>query len=108
MLNLFLITLITVLIIDISGFINSIKFLISKILKIKDYRNIRLKPIDCSFCMNFWLGIIYLFITSNITLLNLSIVLLLSFSTETLKDVLTMIKDILTKIINEIYTLLNL
>ena len=61
-LNLIFIWIVTVIVIDISGIIDSIKYGLSNMLtkgKIPttDYR---LKPFDCSFCMNFWTGLVYL------------------------------------------------
>jgi hypothetical protein len=65
-LDLICIWFICVLVIDISGFIDSIKYGLSYLLtkgKIPttDYR---LKPIDCSLCATFWCGLIYVLVTN--------------------------------------------
>ena len=62
LLKLLCIQLICVLIIDISGFIDSVKWGVSKWLtkgKIQttDYR---IKPFDCSLCMTWWSCLIYM------------------------------------------------
>ena len=60
--NLFLISVICVLIIDLSGFIDSLKYGLSKLLTKNKLASIdyRLKPIDCSLCMSFWISLIYI------------------------------------------------
>ena len=69
LINLTLITAIVVFIVDISGAVDSLKSGLKWILtkgkmKNSDYQ---LKPLDCSLCMTFWSGIIYLLITNNFT-----------------------------------------
>lgn len=104
-LNLLIICLVNVLIIDLSGFINDIKQLLSRILtKSKiNTTNFKIKPFDCSFCMTFWTGLTYLFFISHLTLFNLLIVLLLAFFTEPIKQILLLIKDLIIKLIDTIY-----
>lgn len=94
--NLILITVITVIIIDISDFIDNLKSFIKKIitkgkLSSPDYS---LKPLDCSFCMNFWVSLVYLIISNSFTLEYICLVLVLSFLTTTIKDVLFTVKSI--------------
>lgn len=104
-LNLLLIAVIVVIIIDISGIIEDIKCRISKILtkgKIAktDYR---LKPFDCSFCMNFWVGLIFIILIGQFSILLLAYILLLSVLTPVIKETILLIKDTILKIINIIY-----
>lgn len=75
--NLTILAFILCFIIDQSGVIESIKKFIGKHLGIKD---VQLKPFDCSLCATFWTGIIYLAITSNLTLYYLLFVCVLAFS----------------------------
>lgn len=107
--NLFLISIIVVCIVDISGFVDTVKSTISKILtngkfKTADYQ---LKPFDCSLCMTFWIGLIYLIIYHQLTLLNVSILLLIAVSTPIINDAIRLIQDIITKLINIIYKKIN-
>ena len=99
LLNLLLIAACVTLIVDISGIVDSIKYLIGKKLNIKNYLEIKLKPFDCSFCMNFWVGLIYICICE-FTLLNLFYILILSCFTSVIKDLILSIKDICIKILN--------
>lgn len=109
LLELLCIQLICVLVIDISGFIDSIKYGISKILtkgKIQstDYR---LKPFDCSLCMTFWVGLIYIICMGQFSLFLLAYILLLGIMTPIIKDIIILLKDICIFGINKIYDLIN-
>lgn len=98
-----LIAFILVFIIDISGFITSLKKAISYLLTkgriVKD--NYSLKPFDCSLCMTFWVGCIYYLVIGDFTLLNLAYICLCSFLTPSIKDILYSLQDILTKLLQK-------
>lgn len=109
LLYLALIQFIIVSIIDDSGVIDSIKFGLSYILtkgKIptSDYR---IKPLDCSYCMNFWCGLIYLVIIGQFNIPYIAFVLLLSGLTPITKDLINLVRDLIIKAINKIYDLIQ-
>ena len=99
-LKLFEITVIVVIIVDISGFIDSIKSLIGKVLGIN---NVKLKPLDCSFCVNWWLSLAYLLITNELSITAVMVALLLSTMTPVIKDAIYLVRDLLGKIISKAY-----
>ena len=101
-LKLFEITIIVVIIVDISGFIDSVKTLIGKVLGIN---NVNLKPLDCSFCMNFWVSMAYLLITNELSITAVMVTLLLSTMTSIIKDAIYLIRDLIGKAINKIYNI---
>ena len=103
-LKLFEITVIVVIIVDIGGFIDSIKSLIGKVLGIN---NVNLKPIDCSFCMNFWASLIYLLITNELSITAVMVTLLLSTMTPVIQDLIYLIRDIFGFILLKISKLLK-
>ena len=94
--DLFSILIISVIVIDISGFVHSIKAAIGKYLKISP-NSFRIKPFDCSFCMTFWVSVIYLLVVGRFTLVNIAIVLLLCCLTTPLKNLVMSVRDKLTK-----------
>ena len=94
--DLFSILIISVIVIDISGFVHSIKAAIGKYLKISP-NSFRIKPFDCSFCMTFWISLIYLLVVGRFTLVNIAIVLLLCCLTTPLKNLVMSVRDKLTK-----------
>ena len=94
--DLFSILIISVLVIDISGFVHSIKAAIGKYLGISP-NSFRIKPFDCSFCMTFWISVIYLLVVGRFTLVNIAVVLLLCCLTTPLKNLVMSVRDKLTK-----------
>ena len=110
MINLFILTCIIVFVVDLSGFVDEmVKRLYYKYIKVGDYHTLipRLKPLTCSLCLTFWVGLIYLLITSQFTIMMIGYVCLLSFLTPIIGDILVMIKDVINKIINLIYKLID-
>lgn len=100
--DLILIGIITVILIDLSGFITQIKKWICKFLK-KPYQDFTLKPIDCSFCMTHHLGLIYLLLTKELTLITYTFLLLIAFSTPIIKDLFVLFKDLMGRLMDGIY-----
>ena len=107
MINMIWITLICVIVTDISDFPSSVKKAISyaltkgKIVK-DDYR---MHWVDCSFCQVFWLGLAYILYIGEFSLMNLALILACSFLTTFVKNAICTIEDILTailRIINKI------
>lgn len=107
--NLTLIAAIVVFIVDISGAVDSLKSGLKWILtkgkmKNSDYQ---LKPLDCSMCLTFWSGIIYILITNNFTLPYLAFVCLLACFSGIIKNSILLVEDIITTIIKLIYKLIE-
>lgn len=94
--DLFSILIICVLVIDISGFVHSIKAAIGKFLGISP-NSFKIKPFDCSFCMTFWVSLIYLLVVGRFTLANIAVVLLLCCLTTPMKNLVMSVRDKLTK-----------
>lgn len=97
--SLLLIQLISVGIIDVSGFIQDMEATLSKWLNIKAHIP---KPFSCSTCCSFWAGIIYLLCTGNLTLLTTAIVLMIALFTTVTSGLIFLARDIIIKIITKI------
>lgn len=103
MLEVLVISAIISFIIDISGVMDSIKYAIWRwaFNGKREYKDFNLKPFDCSLCMTFWVGLIYIIITG------FSIWLLLwvcfcALISNVLGDIMILIKDLLIKGIDKI------
>lgn len=110
MISLFILTCIIVFIVDLSGFVDEmVKRLYNKYIKVGDYHTLipKLKPLTCSLCLTFWVGLIYLIETSQFTILMIGYVCLLAFLSPIIGDIFILLKDILNKIINLIYKLID-
>lgn len=109
LIDLMIIAFIVVFIVDISGAIDSFKSGIKWILTKGKMSNsdYRLKPLDCSLCTTFWVGLIYLLMTGHFTLPFIGFVCLLATFAGILKGILLLIEDAITKIIQLIYKLID-
>lgn len=99
------IVVIVVIITDISGFNTTLKSVIKWILTKGKFSNgdYSLKIVDCSLCQSWWLQLIYLLVVGEISIINIVIALLFAMFTINIKDILLLIRDTITKIINYIY-----
>lgn len=101
-----LVLVILIYIIDLSGFVPYIKRALLRFLGKPLNTPLSLKPFDCVFCMNFWVGLVLSFIYSHsfiIWLGNMVYVLTLSFFSPVLKDGIVLIQDLLTKLMDKVY-----
>lgn len=109
-LNLFIISIIWVLILDLCGFARTIDKTLYKIFYPgRPFReDAHFKPFDCSLCMTWWSCLIYLIVANALTLPYIALSLLFAWLTIIEKDVFIFIKDLITKLIDCLYTLLKL
>lgn len=103
MIDILLLAVIVVIIIDISGITDSIKSLIKRIVTkgMMSDPNYSLKPLDCSFCMTFWSGVVYMLITHSLSLWMTAYLLGICVLTPVIKDIFILIRETLLKIINK-------
>ena len=109
-LNLFIISVIWVLILDLSGFSLTIDKLFYKIFYPKrPYReDAHFKPFDCSLCMTWWSCLIYLIAIHSLTLPYIAFSLLFAWLTTIEKDIFIFVKDVITNLIDLLYALFKL
>ena len=109
--NILLLSIIIVFIIDLSGSIEHlVKPIVKHLLHIPSHKDITLPLIECSLCVTWWCGLIYICIvtianafTFNQFLILVSVLSLVSFLTSTLKDILVLIKDLIIRFIEVFY-----
>lgn len=106
--ELLLLTIIVCFVVDISGFIYTIKNLIWKWVfnGKKEYREFRLKPFDCSLCMSWWVGLIWIIIY-DFSLLNLFIVCVFVTLSEEITNTLLIIKYLIHKVGDAIQSMIE-
>lgn len=97
--DLILIQIIVVILIDISGIVQSIEGLIARMLSLK---KVSIYMLECSFCMNHHISVIYLLLTGSLSLKNYCFVLILSFLTSVTKDLLWGVRDRLIKLVSKL------
>lgn len=96
--NILCIAIFWVVVIDLSGFIDSLKGFISKIILGHSFYNWDLKPLTCSFCMVWWTAFTYLICVHSVTIWLLTYSILMAFATEIILNILVTIKNLLLKL----------
>lgn len=105
LIDVLLIALMTVFVIDISGFIDSVEKTLNRWLGTKTVHIP--KPFSCSLCSTFWAGLLYLLITNNFTIIYMAYVCLMALLTPVYNNVLLMVRDAMIWIINNIYKIID-
>lgn len=90
-----MITVIVVFIVDISGFIDSVKKTIWRIIfKNFPYKDYSIKPFDCSLCLTFWIILIYLLSIRCSIINSLFIASIMAFLTGIIHSAILVAKEI--------------
>ena len=97
--ELILVALVTIYVVDLSGFTDTwLKFLSAY----KGRKITELKPFSCSLCMVWWVCLIYLVTTSQLTLSLVAFTALLSFLSIPMGQILVMLREVMLHIINKL------
>lgn len=86
-------------IVDISGIVDSAKWALGRWLNIKVGR---LKPFDCSLCMTWWVGLIYIIIVGEFSIYTLLCVAMASALSTPISNIITLARELLSAGINAI------
>lgn len=111
-LNILLITLILVIITDLSGIVEYFKsHLYFKLRGTYDYPPSWDSPIihliSCSFCQVWWVGLLYLIVIHQVTIPAIAYLLVMAYLTTTIRDLLVFFKEVLTKSIDKLFKLIK-
>ena len=97
--DIILVALVTIYIVDLSGFTDTwLKFLSAY----KGRKITELKPFSCSLCMVWWVCLAYLVITSQLTLSLVAFTALLSFLSIPMGQILVLLREVMLHIINKL------
>ena len=94
--DLALITLIIVYLVDLSGGVSSLKQFIWEYCldgKGKYPCSFRLRPLDCSLCLTWWTGLVYLWITQKFGLESVALVAMFSYFSSQLAFLLRLVSE---------------
>ena len=102
--DILMVALVTVYIVDLSGFTASWRSLLARLLKVKTLKP--LPPFDCSLCMVWWVCITFSLIVGTFSLFTLAYIALLSFLSVPLGQMMMFIKEGLIALTNKLFDLL--
>lgn len=97
--NILCLALVVIYIVDISGIVDSFKWALGRWLNIKVGR---LKPIDCSLCMTWWVGLIYIIAIGECSIYTILCVAMTSALSAQISSTITLIRELLAAGINAI------
>lgn len=101
--DLILVALVTIYIVDLSGFTETLLKVISAY---KGRKITELKPFSCSLCMVWWVCLIYAVIVGNLTIPVVALIALLSLLSVPYGQLLILIREAFLKLINKLMDLL--
>lgn len=101
--DLILVALVTIYIVDLSGFTETLLKVISAY---KGRKITELKPFSCSLCMVWWVCLIYAAIVGNLTIPVVALIALLSLLSVPFGQLLMLIREAFLKVINKLMDLL--
>lgn len=104
--DLLLVALVTIYIVDLSGFTESWRSALAKALHISDAALRPLPPFDCGRCATWWTCLVYLICTGHFTLHHIAIVALLSFLSYPIGQLLVFLREGLLSLINRLMEIL--
>ena len=97
--ELILVALITIYVVDLSGFTDTwLKFLSAY----KGRKITELKPFSCSLCMVWWVCLAFLLMSAKLTLPLVAFSALLSFLSVPMGQILVMLRELMLHIINKL------
>ena len=101
--DIILVALVTIYIVDLSGFKETLLKVISAY---KGRKITELKPFSCSLCMVWWVCLIYAVIVGNLTIPVVALIALLSLLSVPSGQLLILIREAFLKVINKLMDLL--
>ena len=101
--DLILVALVTIYIVDLSGFTETLLKVISAY---KGRKITELKPFSCSLCMVWWVCLIYAVIVGNLTIPVVALIALLSLLSVPFGQLLMLIRESFLKVINKLMDML--
>lgn len=101
--DIILVALVTIYIVDLSGFTETLLKVISAY---KGRKITELKPFSCSVCMVWWVCLIYAAIVGNLTIPVVALTALLSLLSVPCGQLLILIREAFLKVINKLMDLL--
>ena len=101
--DIILVALVTIYIVDLSGFTETLLKVISAY---KGRKITELKPFSCSLCMVWWVCLIYAVIVGNLTIPVVALIALLSLLSVPCEQLLILIREAFLKVINKLMNML--
>ena len=100
--DLLLVAAVTIYIVDLSGFTDSWRSALARMMRIPEQNLRQLKPFDCSLCMTWWVCLIYALIEGQLSLPVIAYSALLSFLSVPIGQAMIFIREWLSWITDKL------
>lgn len=105
--DLLILTAVTVFVVDLSGFSDTLLGWANRIVRPYGRRFTQLRPFTCSLCATWWLGLLYLLITRQLSIQGVGLVALCSLSTTVAANALMLVKDFALAVLDLLQRMVN-
>ena len=102
--DILLLAAIIVFVVDLSGFTQTWKKWLGKWLGVQIGD---VPPFDCSLCLTFWAGLIYLIVEGDFSIPALAYLALVSYCTVLMGEILTAIRELLSALVRWLWKLID-
>ena len=102
--DILLLAAIIVFVVDLSGFTQTWKSWLGKWLGVQVGA---VPPFDCSLCLTFWAGLIYLLATDNFTIPALAFLCMVAYCTTLIAEVLTALRELVSALVRYLWKLID-
>lgn len=107
-LNLVILNLIIVILIDQLNVAEPFVFRpIWRLMTKLPYRGWSFRPLSCSTCCSWWAGLIYIILIGRLSIMNVAVVLVISFFNFIINDLIVIFRELWAKIVNKIIVKIN-
>ena len=104
LIDILLLAAIIVFVVDLSGFTQTWKKWLGKWLGVQIGS---VPPLDCSLCLTFWAGLVYLIVERCFTIPALAYLALVSYCTGLMGEILTAVRELIAALVRYLWKLID-
>jgi len=104
LIDILLLAAIIVFVVDLSGFTQTWKKWLGKWLGVQIGD---VPPLDCSLCLTFWAGLVYLIVEHDFTIPALAYLALVSYCTGLMGEILTAVRELIAALVRYLWKLID-
>lgn len=100
--DILLVAVVTIYIVDLSGFTESWRSALARLLKISESALRPIKPFDCGKCMTWWVCLIYIICVGKVTLPYIAFIALLSHMSQPIGQALVLCREVINVLVDKL------
>lgn len=100
--DILLVASVTIYIVDLSGFTDSWRSALARLLKISESALRPIKPFDCGKCMTWWVCLIYIICVGKVTLAYIAFIAFLSHMSQPIGQLLVLLRETMNTLVDKL------